>query len=208
MTSFDPPSHERPEKGLKSADQVLGDLLTALGTSSEEERYRDYLGWIAAEPVDESLKLIPAIQARRAIGILDPDEALFLIGGVMEAVVESMHDSHPRLRFLEESIDALEARLGREHEAVHGCTLDDGECYCDEEGYFDTREALEESDEYREIVRQLEAESLRVEVQILREQGEAEIARLREEDVAQFDERSRRGARSLYPIVSPGHGMI
>jgi len=200
MTWSDSREYERPRKGPESANQILGDLLTALGTSSEEERYRAYWGWVTADPVEDSLQLIPAIQARRAIGILHPDEALYLIGGVMEAIMECMRESDPRLRVYEESIDALEERLGREHEAAHGCTLEDGECYSDDESYFYTRDALEESDEYRELVRQSEAESLRLEAQLLRDQGEEEIARLREEDEPLFEERWQRGAKSLYPF--------
>jgi hypothetical protein len=194
-----PRDYERHRKSPESADQALATLLLALGTPAEHECYRAYLAWVSGDPIDESLTLIPAIQARRAIGILDPDEALHLIGSLMEVIMESRRETDPRLRALEDSIDALEARLGREHEAAHGCTLDEhGSCY-DDDGYFDSSEALEDSPEYHAIVRQLEAESLRLEVQLLREHGEEEIARLRETQDPLFDERFQRGAKSLYP---------
>ena len=108
----------------------------------QEEREQAFSRWL------HNLKLVPAIQPRREIGILAPDEALFLIGRVMEAVMEFMRDNDPCLRVYGERMDALEPRLCREHEAAHGCTLEDGCRYSDDGWYFEPEEALEESDEY------------------------------------------------------------
>lgn len=198
MPSWNPAEFELPEKGTRSAEQMLSGLLTSINTSREEECYRDYQEWMVATPVEDTLRLIPAIQARRDIGILDPDEALFLIGRAVEAVMESMYETHPLLLAYEDSIDELRDRLARDHEISHGCTLENGECFHDD-AYFCVEDALEDSGEYAEINRQADAACLRIELEMLREHGEDEIARLREHDQLLFEERCLRGLDSLFP---------
>lgn len=71
-------------------------------------------------------------------------------GAVMigrESCCEKSRHGLPRPRRYADRIEAPEARLGREHELAHGCTLVDGVCDQDDSDYLDVRDALEDSDE-------------------------------------------------------------